>query len=55
MKIRNVNEKFGMPIEFEAPTEDEAVAAMASAIRACGPEYQVTSDDLLEGVDYEVV
>ncbi|HXK36368.1 MAG TPA: hypothetical protein VJ553_02205 [Candidatus Paceibacterota bacterium] len=55
MKIRNINEKFGVTVEFDGDTEEMAVERMAEAIRACGPEYLVTSDDLIEGVDYEVI
>lgn len=45
--IRNINERYGAPIEFDTLEE------MAEAIRACG--YELPDDGLVEGRDYEVV
>jgi hypothetical protein len=51
MKIININEKWGMPVEFIGDTEKQCVTEMITAIRACG--YDV--DDLTEGIDYEII
>lgn len=53
--IRNINPAFGEPITFEAETLELAVSEMATTVSACGPEYAVTSDDLTEGQDFEIV
>ena len=45
--LRNINENFGMGIEFES------VAEMHDTIMACG--YVIPEDGLIEGRDYEVV
>jgi hypothetical protein len=47
MTIKNINEKFGDPVEFESVEE------MAQAIRDCG--YDLPADGLVEGRDYEVI
>jgi hypothetical protein len=58
MKIRNINEKYGMPVDFEGVDLPECVLAMAQAVAECGHEFG-TVDDLCyclrEGVDYEIV
>lgn len=55
MKIRNINDKFGDAIEFEAQTELQCRIDMAQCVSACGPECAITDDDLALGVDYEVI
>ena len=45
--IININETWGMPVKFETPFD------MAETIRECG--YDVTEEDLVEGIDYEVI
>ena len=61
MKIRNINEKYGEPIEFEAQSIDQALVDMAQAIIACGNDVSLglttdeMADTLREGVDYEVI
>jgi len=44
MKIKNINENFGEPVEFETVEE------MAAAIQASG--YELPADGLLDGRDY---
>lgn len=43
--IRNINEKWGMPEEFECVSE------MEECILACG--YELPEEGLKEGIDYE--
>jgi len=50
--IRNINDRWGMPVTFEAPTVEEAVANIGAMIQSCGPELE---GPLREGIDYEIV
>lgn len=49
-RIVNINDKYGDAIEFRGATIDEAVAAMQTTIRACGPEFAEVE---IEPEDYE--
>ena len=60
-RIKNINDKWGDPVEFEASTLDDAVFEMAQALVACGSEVSLglTRDELAsklqENLDYEIV
>jgi hypothetical protein len=47
MKVRNINEAYGMRVEFDSVEE------MKQGFAACG--YNLPEDGLIEGRDYEVV
>lgn len=53
--IKNINESYGDAISFTAETIEQAVQAMAIEISDCGEDFQVSAEDLVEGVDYEIV
>jgi len=59
MKIRNINDKYGMPVEFEGEDLPECIEKMAFSIAACDFENGQTLDDLCwrlkENVDYEII
>ena len=48
MKIRNINENYGDCVEFDSVEE------MADAINETDCLENITADDLVEGVDYEI-
>ncbi len=49
MTIRNINDAWGEASEFQT------VADMEQAILACGGDFRLPADGLVEGRDYEVV
>jgi hypothetical protein len=54
--IKNINPAFGDSVTFEPEaTLTEALAVMARSISACGPEFQVQPEDLIEGRDFEIL
>jgi hypothetical protein len=54
MKIRNINEKHGDPVEFKGETLLDCLLAMEQAILECGHGGS-TAGELLESIDYEIV
>ena len=51
--ITNINEKFGMSIDFMADTVEMAVNMMLHTIRECGSDFASVTE-LKKGIDYEV-
>jgi hypothetical protein len=54
MKIRNINEKHGDPVEFKGESLHACKLEMEMAILDCGYRSR-TANDLVEGVDFEIV
>ena len=52
MKIININEKYGMPVEFDGEDLIECLERMTSAIMDCGYDMSYA---LVDGIDYEVI